>query len=79
MTRAAKDSQYEQIVNLVEHAAASKAPMVRLTDRFAIPFTVVALAIASACGEGTTETRLTAAPLNCRALFPVHCSVRPAR
>lgn len=45
-TRAAKDSQYQQITALVEEAANSKAPMVRLADRFAIPFTIVSLAIA---------------------------------
>ena len=42
----AEDSQYQRIVALVEEAAASRAPMVRLADRYAIPFTVVALAIA---------------------------------
>lgn len=46
VTRAAKDSQYQQIVSLVEEAAASKAPMVRLADQYAMPFTFIALAIA---------------------------------
>lgn len=45
-TRAAKDSQYQQIVNLVESATASTSPMVRLADRIALPFTAVAFAIA---------------------------------
>ncbi|PWB97687.1 heavy metal translocating P-type ATPase [Salinibacterium hongtaonis] len=45
-TRAAKDSQYQQIVTLVEAATASKSPIVRLADRYAIPFTLLALAIA---------------------------------
>lgn len=49
-TRAAKDSQYQQITALVEEAANSKAPMVRLADRFAIPFTVISLAIAGIAG-----------------------------
>lgn len=44
--RAAADSQYEQIVKLVRQAAASKAPFVRMADRFAIPFTLVSFAIA---------------------------------
>ncbi|PVW02363.1 cadmium-translocating P-type ATPase [Microbacterium sp. Gd 4-13] len=46
VTRAAKDSQYQQIVSLVESAAASTSPMVRLADRIALPFTAVAFAIA---------------------------------
>ncbi len=46
VTRAAKDSQYQQIITLVESAAASRSPMVRLADRFAVPFTAVAFAIA---------------------------------
>lgn len=45
-TRAAKDSQYQQIIALVEEASASRSPMVRLADRFAVPFTAVAFAIA---------------------------------
>ncbi|WP_127476591.1 heavy metal translocating P-type ATPase [Microbacterium sulfonylureivorans] len=45
-TRAAKDSQYQQIVALVESAASSKAPIVRLADRFALPFALTAYAIA---------------------------------
>ena len=42
----AKDSQYQQIVKLVESAAASQAPFVRLADRYSIPFTVIAYIIA---------------------------------
>jgi len=48
VTRAARDSQYQQIVSLVEAATSSKAPMVRLADRIALPFTAVAFAIAGA-------------------------------
>ena len=48
VTRAAKDSQYQQIIALVEEASASRSPMVRLADRFAVPFTGVALALAGA-------------------------------
>lgn len=44
--RPAAESQYEQIVKLVRQAAASKAPFVRMADRFAIPFTIIAFAIA---------------------------------
>lgn len=44
--RAAADSQYEQIIKLVRSAARSKAPFVRMADRFAVPFTLVAFAIA---------------------------------
>jgi heavy metal translocating P-type ATPase len=47
-TREAKDSQYQQIVALVERAAQSKAPIVRLADRFALPFAVAAYVIAGA-------------------------------
>jgi heavy metal translocating P-type ATPase len=45
-TALAADSQYQQIVALVAEAAASKAPVVRLADRYAVRFTVVALIIA---------------------------------
>jgi heavy metal translocating P-type ATPase len=42
----AENSQYQQITNLVRSAAASKAPFVRLADRYSIPFTVLSFAIA---------------------------------
>ena len=45
-TTTAADSQYQQIVALVTEAAASKAPVVRLADRYAVPFTVFSLALA---------------------------------
>lgn len=44
--RVASDSQYQQIIALVEGAAQSKAPIVRLADRFALPFALVAYSIA---------------------------------
>lgn len=44
--KVASDSNYADIVRLVESAVASRAPMVRLADRYAVPFTVVALLIA---------------------------------
>ncbi len=42
----AADSQYQQIVELVAEAAASRAPVVRLADRYAVPFTLFSLALA---------------------------------
>ncbi|MEO6941941.1 MAG: heavy metal translocating P-type ATPase [Terrimesophilobacter sp.] len=44
----AADSQYQRIVALVADAAGSRAPLVRLADRFAVPFTIVSLLIAGA-------------------------------
>jgi len=43
----AADSQYQQIIKLVRGAAATKAPFVRLADRYSLPFTVLAYALAS--------------------------------
>lgn len=45
-TAVAADSQYQQIVALVREAAESKAPIVRLADRYAVPFTLFSLALA---------------------------------
>lgn len=45
-TAAAADSQYSQIVALVREAARSRAPVVRLADRYAVPFTALAYVIA---------------------------------
>jgi heavy metal translocating P-type ATPase len=39
-------SQYEQIIRLVRAAGNNPAPFVRLADRYSIPFTVIAFAIA---------------------------------
>lgn len=55
MTASAADSQYQQIVALVENAAESRAPFVRLADRYAVPFTLVALAIAGAAWAVTGD------------------------
>ena len=45
-TARAEDSQYQRILLLVTAAEESKAPTVRVADRFAVPFTLVSLAIA---------------------------------
>ncbi|GLI28061.1 cobalt ABC transporter ATP-binding protein [Agromyces rhizosphaerae] len=45
-TARAAESQYQQIVALVAEAAASRAPVVRLADRYAVPFTVLSLLLA---------------------------------
>ncbi|WP_308292617.1 HAD-IC family P-type ATPase [Pseudarthrobacter cellobiosi] len=45
-TSTAKDSQYSQIVALVQEAASSRPPVVRLADKYAIPFTILAFALA---------------------------------
>ncbi len=45
-TKTAENSQYEQIIKLVQSASASKAPFVRMADRFAVPFTMVSFLIA---------------------------------
>ncbi|WP_414692893.1 hypothetical protein [Pararhizobium sp.] len=47
-SRTAAESTYSGIVRLVEAAQASKAPMVRIADRYAIGFLLLTLAIASA-------------------------------
>jgi heavy metal translocating P-type ATPase len=45
-TADAAHSQYQQIVKLVRSASQSKAPFVRLADRYSIPFTILAFLIA---------------------------------
>lgn len=55
-TARAADSQYQRIVELAARAQESRAPFVRLADRVAVPFTVLALAVAALAwavsGEG---------------------------
>ncbi|MEO7007002.1 MAG: heavy metal translocating P-type ATPase [Terrimesophilobacter sp.] len=46
VTARAADSQYQRIVALVAEASESRAPVVRLADRYAVPFTAVSLLIA---------------------------------
>ncbi|HEY1835269.1 MAG TPA: heavy metal translocating P-type ATPase [Candidatus Saccharimonadales bacterium] len=46
--RAAKDSQYEQIIKLVRAAQNAQAPVVRLADRYSVPFTFASYSIALA-------------------------------
>ncbi len=42
----AADSQYQQIIKLVQQASETQSPFVRMADRYSIPFTVIAYAIA---------------------------------
>jgi heavy metal translocating P-type ATPase len=46
VTARAEDSQYQRIVQLVTAAAESKAPFVRMADRYAVPFTIIAYILA---------------------------------
>lgn len=41
-----ENSQYQQIIQLVKSASASKSPFVRLADRYSIPFTIISYVIA---------------------------------
>lgn len=47
-TAVAADSQYQQIVALVASASQNRPKVVRLADRFAVPFTVFSLLLAAA-------------------------------
>lgn len=44
--RQAKDSQYQSIIQLVKQAEAQPAHFVRMADRYAVPFTILAYVIA---------------------------------
>ncbi|MFD1486238.1 heavy metal translocating P-type ATPase [Lacticaseibacillus baoqingensis] len=46
VTKPAKDSQYQGIVRLVKESEAHPARFVRMADRYAVPFTVIAYVIA---------------------------------
>ena len=41
-----RESQYQKIINLVKQATQSKAPFVRLADRYSIPFTIISFILA---------------------------------
>lgn len=45
VTKAAKDSQYQTLVKLVKESEAKPAHFVRLADRYAVPFTIIAYVI----------------------------------
>lgn len=45
--RAVGDSQYAKIVQLVEEASSSRSPLVRLADRYSIPFTIITFTLAA--------------------------------
>jgi heavy metal translocating P-type ATPase len=46
-TATAETSQYQQIIKLVRGAAATRAPFVRLADRYSVPFTLLAYGLAA--------------------------------
>lgn len=46
VTAREEDSQFSRIIALVREASESKAPVVRLADRYAVPFTAFSLALA---------------------------------
>jgi heavy metal translocating P-type ATPase len=48
VTAVASDSQYQRIVALVAEASESRAPFVRMADRYAVPFTIGAYLLAIA-------------------------------
>ncbi|MDE2311805.1 MAG: heavy metal translocating P-type ATPase [Patescibacteria group bacterium] len=50
-TKPANESTYEKIINLVKQASESRAPMVRLADRYSVWFTAVTFIIALAAWQ----------------------------
>ncbi|HSX28166.1 MAG TPA: heavy metal translocating P-type ATPase [Candidatus Saccharimonadales bacterium] len=55
VVRSAHESQYEQIVELVKHAIDNQPPFVRVADKVAVPFTIIALVIAGVAWAVTGE------------------------
>ncbi|MET4780384.1 heavy metal translocating P-type ATPase [Glaciihabitans sp. UYNi722] len=55
-TALAEDSQFQAIVALVRQAAGNRAPVVRLADRFAIPFTLLSLVIGAIAWAVSTDS-----------------------
>lgn len=55
VTHTAADSQYQSIVKLVAQAADHPAHFVRMADRYALPFTIVAYVIAAAAWWWTKD------------------------
>jgi heavy metal translocating P-type ATPase len=45
VTKEAKDSEYQQIVELVKSSQAQPAKFVKMADRYAVPFTIISLVI----------------------------------
>ncbi|MBG6237847.1 heavy metal translocating P-type ATPase [Mycetocola sp. CAN_C7] len=56
-TATAATSQYQQIVDLVREAAESRPPLVRLADRYALPFTALTLGIAGVAALASGDPR----------------------
>ena len=54
-TKISRDSKYSQIVRLVQEAERSKAPFVRLADRYSVWFTTISLVIAAAAWISSGE------------------------
>ena len=67
-SQTAKNSQFEQIIKLVQEAESKPAPFVRLADRYSIPFTIIAYLIAgtawliSGSAERFAEVLVVASP-----------------
>lgn len=45
--KTSQDSQYEQIIQMVSQAASSRSPLVRMADRYSVPFTLIAFILAA--------------------------------
>ncbi len=81
--RTSTDSHYQQIVALVHAAEDSHAPVIRLADRFAIPFTAVSLVLAGTAwalsGDATrfAEVLVLATPCPLLIAAPVRVPRRP--